>query len=212
MDFHGIRKNILAHRRNFPFWLLILALGFPSLSWAVYDLPSNRKITWSAGLDPIGGILSASWTQKTCTGLHNDGSVNDTTAINNCISTASSNTVVYIPAGVYRVDGNINMKSNVVLKGAKAAVSPWLPTADATATTLDMNGSYVYLNGGSQSSTWSPGAGSGTSITSGYTQGSTSLTLSSASSYNIGDYISVYQNSDSSLPIDYRGDGSARRG
>src|SRR5439155_15106866 len=131
------------------------------------------------------------------------GGTDNTSRINACISGAAANTAVFLAAGVYRVDGSITMKSNVALRGAKAAVSPWLPAADGTATTLNMAGGQISFSGGSKSN-WSPGANSGTAITSGYTQGSASITVSDASNYAVNDYVSVYQNRDSAI-IDDKG-------
>jgi hypothetical protein len=92
------------------------------------------------------------------------------------------------------------MKSNVVLRGAKATgAGPFLPNADATMTTLNMNGGNIIFNGGDKSTNWSPGPGRGTAITAGYVQGSTSITVSSATSYNVNDYISIYQDKDPAI-------------
>ena len=188
-------------------WLLI-----PIQAWAVYNVPSGRRITWNAGLDPIGGIPT-SWpncTTSACNTLYAKISGDITSAMNAALTSAPAHSVVRVHAGNFTVSGNINMVSNVILRGAKSPLTGsaiWLPTADASATTLNIGGNNIRFNGGDQSSTWSPGPGQGTAIIAGYTQGSTSLTLSSASGYNVNDYISVYQNSDSSLPIDYRGMG-----
>jgi hypothetical protein len=176
----------------------------------VYDVPPDRRIAWSAGLDSIGGIPN--YPNVTCTGLDPTGATNNTSQINTCIANASPGTAVYIPAGVYQINGTINMKSNVVLRGAKAAVAPWMPTADATATTLKMNGAIVSYNGGSKDSNWSPGRGSGTGITAGYTQGSSIVTVSSTSTYAVNDIISIYQNKDTAViddkNLDYLGEDS----
>jgi hypothetical protein len=99
------------------------------------------------------------------------------------------------------------MKSGVVLRGAKKqGLPPYLPAADASATTLIFgNGGLIFFRGGDKQHNWTPGPQSGYSITSGYTQGSTSLTLSNASALSIGDYICVYQNKDTAA-IDDKGE------
>jgi hypothetical protein len=94
----------------------MIALCYPALSWAFYDIPSNRRITWDTGLDPVGGIPSGGWTVTTPSGLHPDGSQNDAGIINNAIAAASPHTVIYLPAGLTH-SSNITMKSNVVLRG-----------------------------------------------------------------------------------------------
>jgi hypothetical protein len=171
---------------------------------SVYHLPPTRSTAWKpAGLDGVGGIPN--YPSVTCSGLDATGSTDVTSKINACIANAAANTAVFLPAGTYRVDGSITMKSNVALRGAKAAAAPWLPDADASATTLNLAGQ-VSFNGGSKDTNWTPSATNGTSITAGYAQGSTSLTVSDATGYAVGDYISIYQNRDPAV-IDDKGYG-----
>ena len=182
-------------------FLVVICLFITSNGMAVYDLPSDRRITWNAGLDPEGGIPN--YSNVTCNGLDPTGVTNNTTQINDCISAARPGTAVYIAAGKYRVDGDIKMKSNVVLRGA-GMTSPWLPNASSGTTTLNMNDGCVLFNGGSKSSNWSPGAGLGTNITAGYVRGSTRITLSGTSGYSRNDYVSIFQDNDPAI-IDTRG-------
>jgi hypothetical protein len=91
----------------------------------VFDVPSDRRITWSAGLDPVGGIPN--YTDVICPISNNSGTEDVTAEIQHCIDIAKSNTAVFIPAGKYLIGGTINMRSNVALRGAKASVGPWLP-------------------------------------------------------------------------------------
>jgi hypothetical protein len=67
-----------------------------------------------------------------------------------------------------------------------------------------MKGSSIIFDGGGKDTNWSPGANSGTAIVSGYTQGSKSITLGSATGYSASDYISIYQSKDSAV-IDDKG-------
>jgi hypothetical protein len=191
-------KNIVERKGKFVFWLFILALNFfPSQSWAVYDVPSDRRTIWAGktGLDPVGGIPN--YTSVTCTGLDPTGATDNSAKINSCISAASPGTAVYIPAGVYLVSGQINMKSNIVLRGAGAG-APWLPSASSGTTTLNIS-KRISFDGGSKTTNWSPGASQGTSVTAGFTTGSTQITLSDASNYSVGNVISIFQNNDSAV-------------
>jgi hypothetical protein len=176
-----------------------------------YSLPSDRTITWNpAGMDVVGGIPSGTWSNCVTTQCNTvSGGTVTAASINAAITSAPANTVVNLPAGPWAISGNINMKSNVVLRGAKPAASPWMPTADSSATQLNLSsGSKIEFVGGSKAANWTPGATSGYAITSGYTQGSTALTLSSGDAANFTgagtEYISVYQNTDSAL-ISYNG-------
>ena len=184
----------------FSFAIMSGALG-TNRAYAIYDVPSDRRITWSAGLDSSGGIPN--YTSVTCTGLDPSGTIDNTAQIQTCITIAAAGTAVFIPAGTYRVDGTITMKSNVVLRGAKAAVAPWLPAADGSATTLNMNGGGIDFNGGEKWTNWNPAAPNGTSITAGYAQGSSGITVSDASVYAVGDYISIYQDQDPTIVSDF---------
>lgn len=179
----------------------------------MYSIPAGRSITWyPAGLDITGGIPTSHTTTTQVTGLHNDGVTNDLAGLQAFIDAASGDTVLQLPAGKILLDGNdvptrLMMKSNVVLRGAKAqGFPPYLPTTDATATTLVLKGGcLIFFRGGDKSSNWTPGAQSGYAITAGYTQGSTSLTCTSPSGVSTGDYICVYQDKDSTW-IDDKGD------
>src|SRR3989454_4390823 len=195
-----ILKSMIMRRSKLGFVLFSLALmtGVTGTTDSyAYDVPPGRRITWNAGLDPVGGIPN--YTNVTCTGLDPTGVADNTRRIQTCINNAASGTVVFIPAGTYKISADLNMKSNIALRGAKATASgPFLPNADASMTTLNLTGgSRIVFPGGSKSANWNPGPISGTPITAGYTQGSTSLTLSDASSYAVNDWISVYQNTDS---------------
>ena len=175
---------------------LILAV-FPCQAWAVYDLPADRWMTWAGktGLDPVIGIPN--YTSVTCTGLDPTGASDNASKINACITAASPKTAVYIPAGVYLVKSQINMKSNVVLRGAGAS-SPWMPLSSPGTTTLNIS-ARINFDGGSKSTNWTPGASQGTSIVAGYATGSTQITLSDASNYNVGNVISIFQDNDSAV-------------
>ncbi len=157
-------------------------------------------------MDVIGGIPSGGWTTSLITGLHNGGIVDDAPVINAAIIAASPNTVLLIPAGTYKIAGYVYMKSGVALRGAKQqGFPPFLPADDASATTIVFgSGGLIFFRGGDKTTNWTPGPQLGIPITSGYTQGSTSLTLSSASALAIGDYICVYQNKDTAA-IDDKG-------
>src|SRR5256712_9680477 len=178
------------------------ALGTNS-AYAVYDVPPARRITWNAGLDPVGRIPN--YTNVTCTGLDPTGAVDNTSKIQTCINNAASGTAVFIPAGTYKISADLIMKSNIALRGAKATASgPFLPNADASMTTLNLTGgSRIVFPGGSKSANWNPGPTLGTSITAGYTQGSGNITVSDASIYSVGDTISIYQDMDSAVIKDF---------
>lgn len=182
-------------------WLWMLLLSWPISALAEYAIPSTNRVDWyPAGMDIVGGIP----TTFTSTNTLSSSGLN-VSVINNAISNAASNTVVQLPAGAYDISGNINMKNGVVLRGAKAVGeygTSWLPSAAASATTLNMNGGSVVFDGGSKDTSWTPAAPNGYTITAGYTKGSTSITVSSGS-FSIGDYICIYQDKDTAWVNDF---------
>ena len=205
-----MRSNVTHKtRRTSAIPLVILALCFPTALLAVWDIPAGRRIAWlPAGLDVVGGIPN--YPNATCSGLDPTGAANNASQINACIQAAATGTAVFIPAGTYRVDGTINMKSGVVLRGAGAG-RPWMPAASAGTTTLNMNGGRVSFSGGSDAN-WTPAGPNGTAITAGYATGSNTITVSSASGYDVNDFISIYQNEDPAIindkNLDYLGEST----
>src|SRR5262245_36288272 len=216
MSAYTTKKTILYQSKTYYILcglLFVLGVVGPADSYA-YDVPSDRRIAWSAGLDPIGGIPS--YTPVPCQGLDPTGATDNASQINACIANAPAGTASVSSAGVYQGNSNMRMKSGVVLSRAKAAVAPWLPASDSTATTLNMNGSDVIFSGGSKSSNWTPGPNNGTPITAGYTKGSTQITVSDASAYAVNNVIASYQNEDPAViddkNLDYLGEDSGVAG
>ena len=172
-----------------------------------YDLPNIdtgcpancRQIPWRTGSDLWNGGMLPNYTQVTCTGLAGNGTTNDGPAIQSCITNASADTAVYIPAGVYYVDTNLRMKSNVVLRGALPSALPYLPSANASATTFKLGGSgSVSFSGGSR--------GSNVGVSSGYTKGSATLVMNAGHGFATNDWIIVSENPDTSIPVTMNGD------
>ena len=194
------KKSVL-----FAVAFLIVFIGPCLLAQSPYDLPNDdtgcpgscRQIPWRAGSDQWNGGKLPNYTPVTCSGLRADGVTNDGPAIQACINSAAAQTAVVIPAGVYFVNNALAMKSNVVLRGAKSSGTPYLPAADAAATTFRLGG-----NGDIHfSSSMSGNRGSSVSITGGYAKGSTSLTLSSVNGISVGTWIFVSEDPDSAIPV-----------
>ncbi|HSS99672.1 MAG TPA: glycosyl hydrolase family 28-related protein, partial [Terriglobales bacterium] len=195
-------------------FLSLIVFGFalmvPRAHAQSYDLPNNdsgcpancRQIPWKAGSDLWNNGALPNYSQVTCNGLAGDGSTNDGPAIQSCINNASANTAVFIPAGTYFMNTNLKMKSNVALRGAEAASPPYLPAANSGSTTfkLGSSGQISFANGSN---------GSNVAISSGYTKGSTSIVMSSASGFSSGDWIILSENPDTAIPVSKNGDDGA---
>jgi len=186
---------------------MILGLA-ASRAQQLYDLPNDdtgcpancRQIPWDAGSDQWNNGTLPTYGGNVCSGLvEGDGTTDNTAAIQACINAAGTDSAVILPAGIYYINGTIRIKSRSVLRGA-GAPAPYLPSLASGATTLKI-GSGGSVNIGS-------GVTKGTerAILSGYTKGSTTLLMSSGHGFVAGDWISVFEDGDSSIPATASGE------
>ncbi|MFC1670147.1 glycosyl hydrolase family 28-related protein [Spirochaetota bacterium] len=119
-------------------------------------------------------------------GAQGDGSTDDGPSINAAIQACPENQVVYIPAGTYRITSPIIITKSIVLRG------------DGNETRLEFDFDTV--------ATYGISIGDGDfmfseyiDVESGYKKGSDTITLKDASSIEIGDYLVIDQENDSSL-------------
>ncbi len=183
---------------------LLIALtcyAIPLQVSASYDLPIDRTIPWLAGSDQWNGGTLPTYTPVKCSGLtEGNGISNNGPAIQTCINNAAANSAVTIPAGIYYVNSNITLKSNVVLRGAKSSGAPYLPAPDAFATTFKFGSNGAITIGTTES------IGSAVALSSGYTKGSQTLVTSSNPGLTVNDWIAVTENGDPSIPTTITGD------
>jgi hypothetical protein len=182
--------------KNNCIWLLLMLL-VPSVSYAVYDLPNtnsdwpsnSRQIKWSAGSDQWNGGSLPNYSSVTCSGLAT-GTVDQTSKINTCIANAANDSAVYIPAGTYKVDGQIKLKNRVVLRGA-----------GASATTLNLgSGGGISAGGGSITPSLQYNAHvAGYNISGTPKKGDTTLTIANSGDAAVNDWIAIYSDSDPSI-------------
>jgi hypothetical protein len=195
-------KQVIQSIQNIAVSLLIMLL-IPSISFAVYDLPNNdsdcpancRRITWSAGSDIWNGGTLPKYNSVTCTGLVT-GTADQTAKINTCITNAANDTAVYIPSGTYAVNGSIKLKSRVVLRGAGLG---------STILNLGSDGN-ISATTGQITPSLSYGAHvAGYKISGAPRKGDTNLIISNSGDAAIGDWIAIYSDNNSSLPVDAGG-------
>jgi len=182
-----------------------------------YDLPNDntgcpancRQISWQAGSDLWNSGTLPNYTPVTCSGLAGNGTTDDGTAIQACINKASAGTAVFIPAGTYLINSTVRLKSGIVLRGAKAfAGPPYLPAADATATTFNLGASgWLTTQSFSSSSGLTPSTSYGCNPSSSCVpyhlsgspqKGDTSVTVSSGSA-SVGQWIAITSDDDPTL-------------
>ena len=141
-------------------------------------IPSERVITWAGNVGVSGGVPERSTICATATAGAS------ASAINSLISSCPAGQVVYLPAGTYNLSSSINITKGITLRGA-GPNSTILNSQVSSGYAIDIN------NNGN--------IGSGVNVTSGYTKGSTSLTLSSTSGIGVGTLLWVDQLNDGSL-------------
>lgn len=135
-------------------------------------IPAWRKTTWEGNVGVQGGIP----TRNTIYATLNPGD-----DINAAIASCPSGQVVYLNAGTYNVS-IINLKSNVTLRGA----GPTTILNCSSYIGINISGSGIYdpnTQGGALIKDW----------TGGFAQGTTVITVASASGYSVGDFVCLDQ-------------------
>ncbi|MBP1661557.1 MAG: Dockerin type 1 [Candidatus Aminicenantes bacterium] len=148
-------------------------------------LPESRRIDWKPGISggipnyPVGvNVRNAPYNAK------GDGVTDDTAAIKQAIAGCPNGSAVYLPAGTYRLTSQLDILfKSIVLRG---------DGPDKTFLKSTSSDQVIAISG-------EFGPISSTGLVSGYTKGSTTLTVSSVSGLAVGDYILVSQTNDPSV-------------
>ena len=148
--------------------LFVFSLYSHAQSWSSI-LTNTQAINWSNS--GVGGIPART---TNCASLTSSATLSQ---INSALSSCPSGETVYLAAGTYSINGSINIPSNVTLRGAGANQT----ILNATGTG---GGDVVSMGTGGPS--YNP-----VSITGGATNGSTSLTLSSAAGITTSSYLVI---------------------
>lgn len=156
-------------------------------------LDPTRAIDWSTVGIP-GGIPSGSWTQSGSTiaaSACGSGSSDCTSTIQTALNSCGTNHYVLLGVGTFLLDGGLTVPSNCALRGAGANQTILnAHSTNATDITLGSSGGINFSNS--------------TSITGGTAQGSTSITVSSASGIRVGSYLVITQTNDGTI-VDIKG-------
>lgn len=199
---HATHRSAFGRSRGKPQAARFLAAAILAVLSLAAALPSpaqvispERRIAWSPGIP--GGIPSYT---TICANVKNapyhakgDGAADDTAAIQLAINRCKAGQVVYLPEGTYRLTGELQIVDKaVVLRGDGQRKTVLRNDAD--------RGSVLSI--GSRGDRHFP-----VKIESGYSKDSTKITVKSAFGIGVGDYLVVYQDNDSSLPVDPTGCG-----
>lgn len=151
--------------------LALAAILLTQTSSVAEIIPADRRIDWSVGktVGVPGGIPNRTTIGKNVTdyGADPSGAMDSTAAIQNAINNARMGQVVYVPAGTYKISGNITPRSNVTLRGAGVGLTILKPRGGG--------------NGTIQNSGDWPVPSPTITIMSGATKGSNSVTVDKSS-------------------------------
>jgi hypothetical protein len=157
-------------------YIVLFVILLSSIHSISQTIPSARRTDWSSpgyqGSIPTPTL----WKDIMTFGGNKTGASDNTAAFNSAVASLSGAAgVVYLPAGSYLFNSTLSVPANVIVKGASS-----------DSTSLNFN-----LGGATANSINITGSASTTPIvvTAGSVKGSTSLTLTSTSGINLGDYI-----------------------
>jgi len=142
-------------------------------------ISSDRRITWTPGVS--GGIPNRT---NVCAALSPSGG-DDGAAIATAIKNCPAEGVVKLNAGTFMLSSGFNVNKNITVRGA-----------GPSSTILNVTGpgnQKVSMGGG--------GFGAPIPVNRGYTRGSTSITVASASNIVAGDLLWLDQNNDNSTTV-----------
>ncbi len=146
-------------------------------------IPLENRIDWMPGIP--GGIPDlSSWTTKnvvTHFGADNSGANNSLSAIQEGIDNlpSTSKHIIYFPAGTFRLNGNLKLRDNMVLRGegTNTKLEFYTPTSSLCISISK----YAY------------GVWQNLNTSSGYSKGNNKLTVPNASMFKVGEFAELQQ-------------------
>jgi hypothetical protein len=148
-------------------------------------IPADRLIDWKPGVP--GGIP---YRTTICANVRNapynaygNGVHDDTSAINAAIAACPEGQVVLIPAGTYRISGNILIRKGITVRGEGPSKTKILQYSNDDIFSISGEGKADFV----------------VDVLSGYTKGSYTVGVSSASGFNVGEVVVLDQLNDPEL-------------
>jgi len=162
---------------------LIVIFLFNSLIAISQVIPSENRIDWTPGIP--GGIPDvSSWLTKnvvTHFGADNSGANNSLNAIQAGIDNlpSASKHIIYFPAGTYKLEGNLRLRENIVLRGE--GINTKLEFYNPTTPLCISVSTYEY------------GEWQILNASSGYSKGTITLTVPNSSLFTVGEFAELQQ-------------------
>jgi len=152
-------------------------------------IPANRTVPWIAGITV--GVPGGIPTNRTRTidvtqapyNADKSGASNASPALQAAINAAAAGDVVYMPAGVYRVESTLMInqtRKNITVRGAGIGQTIVDARVKNTLFSVGSGSDYTW--------SWPP---SGNTITAGLTKGSTTLSIPDTSAFSVGQLIRI---------------------
>jgi hypothetical protein len=173
-----------------PARVIFLAVLWTVSTFASFGqiIPANRLVAWTprVTVGVPGGIPTYRTNlidvTKAPYNANRTGTADASAAVQAAINAAGSNSVIYLPAGTYRMDSTLYLgcnRSGITLRGAGAG------------TILDSRAPSIGISVGCASDyNWSWPA-SGNVITGGQTKGSTTITIADTSAFSVGRMVHI---------------------
>lgn len=151
----------------------------------VHDLPAGARARWARAGLPAAPPAFTTVLNVRQLGAKGNGTTDDTAAISAAIAQAPANSVVYLPAGSYRLTQPLYLKPDMILRGDGPALTSLLFEGPGTA------GRCIGIVRWDSSQT-----AAAVDVTDGMTLGSTGLTVSSADGLRAGDIVEIDEDND----------------
>ncbi|HMP83278.1 MAG TPA: glycosyl hydrolase family 28-related protein, partial [Verrucomicrobiota bacterium] len=171
-------------------------------------IPDSRRVEWAGNVGIPGGIPNRTTIYTTLSNLDKTGNTDVSGAIQTAINNCPVGQVVYLPAGIYRINNSIQITKGVTLRGAG-------PNQTILRGSISGRNGIVTITSGVLN-----GQAANIAITAGATKGSTNLTLASADSNIKPGFIILVDHlndgsfviNDASMPAGYQRTDTDARG
>ena len=151
----------------------------------IHDLPETARARWArAGLG-APATNYATVVNVRDYGAKGDGATDDAAAISSAVSKAPAGSVVYLPAGTYRLLSTLSLKSDMILRGDGPALTSLIFEGSGTA-----NRCIAIIRWDSEQ------PADTVAVTDGMALGSTRVTVASVSGFQPGDIIEIDEDND----------------
>ncbi len=151
----------------------------------IHDLPAASRARWARAGLPGAPPSFATVLNVRNFGAKGNGTTDDTSAVAAAIAQAPAGSVVYLPAGTYRLTQTLMLKADMILRGDGSALTSLIFEGAGTASRCigiirwdsSQPASYV-------------------TVTAGMDLGSTALTVSSVAGFQAGDIVEIEEDND----------------